>query len=194
MSSNAGKNGLFHDFFKDVWNVPNALTMLRLLLIPVYLWVHAKGHFIPALIIFMAASFTDLLDGYLARKNNQVTNFGKLMDPLADKVMVICVMLTQTLAGCVPWAVMTVVALKELLMVIGGVFMLKAGIVVYADVWGKAAQFSFVVGLVLSFFHDTFAAMGAAVDQWVLWLSLMLTLFALFHYANSALKQLKAQK
>jgi len=85
------------------------------------------------------------------------------------------------------------VAAKELLMVIGGVFMLKAGIVVFADVWGKIAQFSFVSGLVLSFFHENFAALGAEVDQWILWLSLMLTLFALFHYANNALKQLKAK-
>lgn len=194
MTNTHKNNGMFHEFFKDVWNVPNALTMLRLLLIPVYLWVHAQGHKIPALIIFLAASFTDLLDGYLARKNNQVTNFGKLMDPLADKVMVICVMLTQTLGGCVPWAVMITVMAKELLMVLGGVFMLKAGIVVYADVWGKVAQFSFVVGLVLSFFHENFASLGAAVDQWVLWLSLMLTLFALFHYAQNALKQLKEKK
>ncbi|MBQ8537484.1 MAG: CDP-diacylglycerol--glycerol-3-phosphate 3-phosphatidyltransferase [Clostridia bacterium] len=194
MSNSPQSNGMFHDFFKDVWNVPNALTMVRLLLIPVYLVVHSQGHRLAALIIFLAASFTDLLDGYLARKNNQVTNFGKLMDPLADKVMVICVMMTQTLTGCVPWAVMITVIMKELLMVIGGAFMLKAGIVVYADVWGKVAQFSFVVGLVLSFFHDNFAALGAAVDQWILWLSLMLTLFALFHYAQNALKQLKAKK
>lgn len=193
MSTQQNNNGVFHEFFKDVWNVPNALTMLRLLLIPIYLVVHAKGHFIPALIIFLAASFTDLLDGYLARKNNQVTNFGKLMDPLADKVMVICVMLTQALQGCVPWAVLCVVLVKEMLMVIGGAFMLKSGIVVFADVWGKVAQFSFVVGLVLSFFHADFAAMGAPVDQWVLWLSLMLTLFALFHYAQNALKQLKSK-
>ena len=194
MSNSPQSNGMFHDFFKDVWNVPNALTMVRLLLIPVYLVVHSQGHRLAALIIFLAASFTDLLDGYLARKNNQVTNFGKLMDPLADKVMVICVMMTQTLTGCVPWAVMITVIMKELLMVIGGAFMLKAGIVVYADVWGKVAQFSCVVGLVLSFFHDNFAALGAAVDQWILWLSLMLTLFALFHYAQNALKQLKAKK
>ena len=63
MSTQQNNNGVFHEFFKDVWNVPNALTMLRLLLIPIYLVVHAKGQFIPALIIFLAVMAMPLLHG-----------------------------------------------------------------------------------------------------------------------------------
>lgn len=178
------------DFFRDVWNVPNVLTMLRLALIPVYLAVYHQGRRTAALIIFLAASLTDWLDGYLARRNHQVTNFGKLMDPLADKVMVVCVMLTQALRGAVPWAVLGIVLFKELLMILGGWLMLKKGVVVYAHMLGKAAQCAFIAGLVLSFFHEDFARMPLPWDQLALWLSVALTLCALIHYALNAGKLL----
>ena len=80
-------------YFVDIWNVPNVLTMLRLALIPVFLIFYCTGHEKWALVTFLVASFTDFLDGYIARKNNQITAFGKLMDPLADKVMVLTALL-----------------------------------------------------------------------------------------------------
>lgn len=183
--------GLTKDFFKDVWNVPNVLTMLRLVLVPVYIAVYASGYRMTALILFLAASFTDLLDGYLARKNHQITNFGKLMDPLADKVMVLCVMLSQAVSGLVPWPVMGIVAVKELLMIAGGAVMLDKGIVVYSNALGKIAQFTFVAALVLTFFHDAFASWPVALDQALLWAATALTLAALIHYAVRAVKKLK---
>ena len=73
----------------DIWNVPNVLTMIRIALIPVFVVLYVNGQQKAALAVFLAASFTDYLDGYLARKLNQITAFGKLMDPLADKIMVL---------------------------------------------------------------------------------------------------------
>ena len=116
-------------YFVDIWNVPNVLTMLRLVLIPVFVALYCTGHEKWALITFLVASFTDFLDGYLARKHNQITAFGKLMDPLADKVMVVTALLCQTLSGIVPWAAFVIVMLKELMMVLGGAFMLKRDVV-----------------------------------------------------------------
>ena len=78
-------------------NTPNKLTMLRVMLVPVFLVFlmvsRIPYNFLYALAIFIAASLTDLLDGYLARKNNQVTTFGKFLDPLADKVLVLSAMI-----------------------------------------------------------------------------------------------------
>ena len=74
--------------FTNVWNIPNALTMLRLVLIPVFVYLFWKVDRKAALVVFLVASLTDMLDGMLARKLNQITDFGKLFDPLADKVMV----------------------------------------------------------------------------------------------------------
>ena len=73
-------------------NLPNKLTMLRILLIPVFMvfieWDSLPGHILWAFVIFVVASLTDFVDGYIARKNNMVTDFGKFMDPLADKILV----------------------------------------------------------------------------------------------------------
>ena len=75
-------------YLTNIWNVPNVLTILRLLLIPVFVVLHVMGFPKMALLTFCVASFTDWLDGHIARKHNLITDFGKLMDPLADKLMV----------------------------------------------------------------------------------------------------------
>lgn len=79
-------------------NTPNKLTVLRVLLVPLFLAFLLVGripaHYLLALIVFIAASVTDSLDGYLARKNSQVTTFGKFLDPLADKILVLSAMIS----------------------------------------------------------------------------------------------------
>ena len=181
-------------YFVNIWNVPNVLTMLRLALIPVFVALHSAGRPKLALTVFLLASFTDFLDGYLARKYRQITAFGKLMDPLADKVMVVVALLCQTLAGAIPLWALCVVALKELLMVAGGAWMLKQDVVVYSNLWGKTAQVAFIAALTLSFWHEEFAALGAPVDRWVLLLAVALALAALVDYALGAWRQLRAPR
>ena len=94
-------------------NTANKLTMLRVILIPIYLVVwhlHFSYNFIVALAIFIIASVTDFIDGYIARHYNQVTDFGKFMDPLADKCLVIAAMLWFVEIGQMPaWALLIVV-------------------------------------------------------------------------------------
>ena len=97
--------------FVDIWNVPNVLTMLRLALIPVFVALFCTGHDKWALITFIVASVTDFLDGYIARKNHLVTDFGKFMDPLADKLLVVAAMLLFVEQHQMPaWALLLVVA------------------------------------------------------------------------------------
>ena len=95
-------------------NTANKLTMLRVVLIPVYLilWhIDAAWSIYAALAVFVAASLTDLLDGYIARHYNQVTDFGKFMDPLADKVLVLTAMACFCSVGRFPdWALVIVIA------------------------------------------------------------------------------------
>ncbi len=180
---------------ENIWNVPNVLTMLRAALIPVFLVLYCTSRHYLALAVFLLASFTDLLDGYIARKYNLITNFGKLMDPLADKLMVISVLLTQTISGILPPAAVIIVVLKEIIMVLGGAYMLKRGIVVHSEIVGKAAQFLFIVALSLSFFHQKFIDAGALQwDMLALWISVGLTLLALAFYTRRALEKLRAAK
>lgn len=176
---------------EKILNVPNVLTIIRVLLIPVYILLYVRGQHMWALAVFLIASFTDLLDGYIARKYNLITSFGKLMDPLADKIMVISVLLSLTIAGPVPWAAVIIVMAKEGLMVLGGVFLLRKGIVVQSQMIGKIAQFLFIVALVLSFFHDFFATWVLPLDVIFIWASVALTLAALVFYAVNAYKVLK---
>ena len=176
---------------ENIWNVPNLLTMLRILLIPVYIVLYTNNQFMWALAVFLIASFTDLLDGYIARKYNLITSFGKLMDPLADKIMVTSVLLSLTLSGVVPWAAVVIVIAKEALMVLGGVVMLKKGIVVQSQLIGKIAQFIFILALVLSFFHKEFSGWALPLDVAMIWLSVALTLAAFCFYGANAYKLVK---
>ena len=185
---------LFEKYFTDIWNVPNVLTMLRLALIPVFVALFATGHEKLALLTFLAASFTDFLDGYLARKHNQITAFGKLMDPLADKVMVCTALLCQGIQGVFPWTAIAIVMVKELLMVLGGVFMLRNDVVVYSNMLGKLAQCCFILALTLSFFHAEFLAWGFPLDRIILWISVGMTICALIDYAVGAVKTLRAKR
>lgn len=95
-------------------NLPNKLTMMRIILIPVYLvlWhLEFPGNNYAALAVFIVASLTDLLDGYIARKDNLVTDFGKFMDPLADKMLVLTAMTCFCTMGRFPdWALVIVMA------------------------------------------------------------------------------------
>lgn len=175
---------------QKIWNVPNALTMLRMLLIPVY-WVliMKRGNEVAALIVFIVASLTDLLDGYIARRFDLITDFGKLFDPLADKLMVISVLLSLVILGIVPLAVLIVLLVKEAIMIWGGALMLHHQVVVYSKPIGKIAQAVMVLGLVLSFFHEHFGA-AFPLHLIVLWIGVALTLGALVYYTRACITAL----
>ncbi|QTE69491.1 CDP-diacylglycerol--glycerol-3-phosphate 3-phosphatidyltransferase [Clostridiales bacterium] len=180
--------------FSHVWTIPNVLTMIRLLLVPVFVVVYFRTSAEPkyaALAIFAAASLTDMLDGYLARKLNQITDFGKLFDPLADKLMVLSALVCQAVTGVFPWAAVIVVACKELVMVLGGLFMLSRDVVVYSNIVGKAAQVCFILSLILSFFHVPLAEWGTRLDLILLWITVGLAVLAMVVYAAEYLRSLK---
>ena len=189
--------------FTNIWTIPNVLTMIRLLLIPVFVIVFfrtpAEQDHIAALVIFAVASITDMFDGMLARKLNQITDFGKLFDPLADKVMVLTAMVCQAVIGVFPWSAILIVGAKELLMLLGGLFMLGKNVVVYSNYAGKTAQVFFIASLLLSFFHPSLGSAGVCLfgvtaDILLLWITVALSLTALVIYAAWALKTLKAKK
>ncbi|MEG2603379.1 MAG: CDP-alcohol phosphatidyltransferase family protein [Clostridia bacterium] len=189
------------EYIKKNLNVPNVLTMVRLLLVPVYIVLFVRGLKYPALIIFLVASFTDLLDGIIARKYHLITDFGKLMDPFADKIMVLTAMFSMTLGNAqipavIPLPAVLVLLLKELIMIVGGVLLLKRGIVVYSFMIGKVAQCIFIASLVLTFFHDWFVSVCPGwfmtPDVLLIWAAVACTLCALVVYAIDALKKVKA--
>ena len=123
-------------------NLPNKLTLLRVFLIPFFLlfmYLDFTGHYTLALVIFAAASITDALDGKIARKHNLVTNFGKFLDPLADKVLVISALTVFVELDCVKMGAIPLIIIIAREFMVSGLRLLAAdgGVVVAAGIWGK---------------------------------------------------------
>lgn len=118
-------------------SLPNQLTLLRIVLVPVCMALMLTGHFYIALGVFIVASVTDFLDGYIARKNNLVTSFGKIMDPLADKILVFGALLCFLQLGFInSWCVAIILA-REFFVTGMRVVAVDKGKVIAASWWGK---------------------------------------------------------
>ena len=148
-------------------NLPNKLTMLRVILVPVFMVFAAlcrygtqdfnAGLMLAAGIVFAAASFTDFLDGYLARKNNLVTDFGKFMDPLADKCLTTAAFLYMLADGVCHPVVLAVILFREF--AVAGVRMLAAetGTVIAANMWGKVKTVLQMLTIIFYYFVGALA-------------------------------------
>lgn len=133
-------------------NLPNKLTLLRIVLVPVFVAVLLASalphHFLLAALLFAAASYTDHLDGMLARKYNQITDFGKFMDPLADKILVISALVCFVelhLANV--WLVLLIIA-REFMVTSIRLVAADKGTVIAANNWGKAKTVSQIIAIV----------------------------------------------
>jgi CDP-diacylglycerol--glycerol-3-phosphate 3-phosphatidyltransferase len=139
-------------------NLANKITIFRMIMVPVFLLVVSldfKYGIYLAIAIFIIAAFSDTLDGYIARSRNQVTNFGKFMDPLADKLIVISALVYLVEAGSIPgWVVMIIIA-REL--AVTGLRTLAAseGIVLAAGPWGKAKTVTQMIAIVAALLNET---------------------------------------
>lgn len=133
-------------------NTANKLTMIRVVLIPIFivlLYLNFTGHLIAALVVFILASVTDFIDGYVARHYNQVTDFGKFMDPLADKLLVMSAMAWFVEVGWMPaWAFFIVIA-RELAVTGLRLIAVEQGRVIAAGKSGKVKTASTMVGICL---------------------------------------------
>jgi len=158
-------------------NLPNKLTMLRVILVPVFVVLYSLGYFIPALIVFVAASLTDMLDGKIARKYNLVTNFGKIMDPLADKLLVYSAFCLFVQDGKVKAWVLIIILAREF--AVSGMRTVAAseGNVIAAGMSGKiktALQMVAVPLLIIATLHPIVSTLG----QVFLYASLVMTVYS----------------
>ncbi|WP_084403188.1 CDP-diacylglycerol--glycerol-3-phosphate 3-phosphatidyltransferase [Schaalia suimastitidis] len=137
------------------WNVPNALTVLRLVLVPVFLVLVLTEGIVPrwwALAVFCVAAATDLLDGKIARASGTVTDFGRIVDPIADKALTLGAFVILSVDGLIPWWFTIVVAVRELGITALRAILLKRDIVVSASSGGKlktVLQMLFIVLLLV---------------------------------------------
>ena len=138
-----------------IWTLPNKLTVLRMILVPFFvaaLLIQNGEIFalrMTALVLFLIASLTDLLDGKIARKYNLVTNFGKFMDPLADKLLVCSALICLVQLGQLPAWIVIIIISREF--IISGFRLVAAdqGVVIAASMWGKSKTVSQMISIVL---------------------------------------------
>jgi CDP-diacylglycerol--glycerol-3-phosphate 3-phosphatidyltransferase len=164
-------------------HIPNILSSIRLLLVGVFAYLFSKAHYLACLAVFTAAFLTDLLDGYLARRNNWISDVGKVLDPLADKFMVLTALTCFYLRGWLPLWILIVVLAKELIMIVGGIILFKKEVVVYADWFGKSAAGFFNMGVALILAKVFLPWLGSA-GIIVLGIAMVLAIVALLHYAK----------
>ena len=143
-------------------NLPNKLTLFRIILVPIMVIVSffdIPGSFLGISttmwimeLIFIIASITDKLDGYLARKNNQVTNFGKFLDPIADKILVVAAMILFVEMGRLPAWIPIIVIFREF--AVSGYRLIavqNSGKVIAANIWGKLKNVTQMIAIILMF-------------------------------------------
>ena len=166
-------------------NLPNKLTVLRVCMVPVFvvfmLWngFGTASKYVAAA-IFILASMTDWLDGYLARKNNLVTDFGKFMDPIADKLLVCSAMICLVEKGALPAWIVIIIIGREF--IISGFRLVASdkGVVIAASYWGKfktVSQMLMVILLILDL-----GGVFNTIAQVLIWVALVLTVVSLVDY------------
>ena len=183
-------------------NLPNKLTLLRVILVPFFILffylecLPGNINFLIALLIFAIASVTDALDGHIARKNNLVTNFGKFLDPLADKVLVtaaLCCFVEKGIISAVP---LIIIIAREFM--VSGLRLVTAGegVVVAAGIWGKLkTAFTMVtIVLVLVFCSFSLETKMNILTQILIWISTVLTIISGLVYLKGYWKYINTDK
>ena len=140
---------------QELKSIPNMLSILRLLLVPVFLWLLIVDQFLIAFLVLMFASFTDWLDGFIARKFNQITSLGKVLDPSADRLFILATLIGLTVNGIIPaWLAIVIVA-RDILLLVGYPISASHG---YGPLpvhfLGKAATFALLYALPLLLLAD----------------------------------------
>lgn len=170
-------------------NIPNMLTTARFFLIPAFYIVYFSSidnHFIIAIIIFLISGITDVLDGYIARKHNMVTKWGSLLDPLADKLMLLTVLFSLSQTNVIPVWIFIVILAKEVLMILGGILLLKDETVISSRYYGKAATFFFYLSIGIMILNKKAGAI-------IMYAAILMAFFAFFNYLRNYLHLKKAK-
>ena len=153
-------------------HIPNTLTIIRFLLIPVILIGLFTNHYFIAFALVAISVITDVADGFIARKFDLVSNFGKLMDPLADKLTQISVITALVILHFIPLWILLVVAIKECAMIVGASFLYGKDVVVYSRWYGKLATSLLDSAMALSILTKAFGLSN-------IWDTINLVLFAI---------------
>ena len=191
-------------------NLPNKLTVFRVILIPVYIFFllnyYVPYHLVFALIVFAAASITDWFDGRIARKNNLVTTFGKFLDPLADKLLVMTALICFAFERWIDPVAVIIILAREFMVTGLRLVVANEGVVVAAGIWGKLkTAFTMVSIIAITILQIIFPAPKGAPDfNWgtpifltneiLIWIAVILTVISGGIYLKAYWKYIDSSK
>ena len=171
--------------------VPNILSIIRIILVPIFVVSFFLINRYLALGIFALASITDLIDGYIARKYNAITEIGKVLDPLADKLMKLTALIVLSIADLLPLWITLLMVICDVAMIISGICIYKKEITIPSNWLGKMGTFVISVGVALSFFTEW---LGDA-NVYVIYAGITIAIISGLNYVNIFFtKKLKERK
>lgn len=181
---------------KDLLTIPNLLSVLRIILIPLFMHYFLEKNYIISAVLLIISGLSDACDGFIARTFNQITELGKMLDPIADKLTLIAIMICITIFSPIVLPVMIVLIVKDVLMLIGGSRLIKNGVTPPAAKWyGKVGTFMFYLSVCLIvFLKAAFGYENGILSIVLLSLTCLIMLFALVKYFliyNSLMKKVK---
>ena len=173
-----------------ILNIPNSLTALRLLAVPILIWLMAidtSDARAWATVVFLLAALTDLLDGAIARKRGEITSFGKLADPIADKALIGAALIGLSLLDDLAWWITVVILVRELGVTFLRMWVIKHG-VIPASRGGKAKTMAQVIAIGMYLYVPADLGWWDNVAEGVMAIAVILTLITGFDYVMRALK------
>ena len=181
-----------------VWTIPNVLSFLRLASVPPFLWLWLNDQRDLAVVLYAIGASTDFFDGYIARKTNSVTELGKVLDPLADRVFIVTLTVALIAAGVLPWWLAAVILVRDLAIVVAFPILERRGVErVAVNFTGKSATAALFSGLTLLALAETslrWAGDLNVVGLLLVGLGAVLYWVAAVQYAKEALRKLEATK
>lgn len=175
-------------------HIPNILSCIRILLVGVFVYLFLETHYVASVIVYVISFLTDLLDGYLARRNNWTSPLGKVLDPLADKLLLVAVLACFFISDSIPKWILIVVAVEEFIMILISAILYFKKVIVYADWFGKITTGIFAAAIVLTFVHIIGEHYyGANIFGWAEYVFIVAVVSSLITFIHYGIKTIKGQ-
>ena len=184
---------------KDLFTIPNIIGYVRILLIPVFCWLYltadSRADYIWADVVVLFSSFTDLFDGMIARKFNQVTELGKVLDPVADKLTHAALAICLAIRYPLMWALIGLMAVKEGYMAIMGIYFLRKGKMMDGAMWfGKICTATLFAGLFCLFLFYNMPMWAVYLIIGIMMAVMLFTLCMYIPFYHKMRKELSEEK
>lgn len=168
-------------------NLPNILTVIRFIIVPFMTYFLISKNFTIAILLYVLASFTDVLDGFIARKFNLITDLGKFLDPLADKLLQFSALVGLWIVNLIPLWIVVIFFIKEISMGLGAIKLLKKHIVIQSKWFGKLSTIFFFTAIIVSMLSSKLTVL-APYTIYLFILALISLLFAFIMYLINYIK------